>query len=1481
MSRSPTCPFRPLLRAPARRKSGLTLRTALLALWMLPAASANPTGGQVVAGVADIRPDGRTVTVTQGTAQAIINWADFSIAPGETTRFVQPDALSAVLNRVTGGNPTAIHGTLEANGRVFVLNPNGVLVGPDGRVDTSAFLASTHRLDDKDFLQGGALRFAGAGEAGIINLGTIRAAGGDAVLLGRTVENRGTLTAPQGAVRLGAGDEILLAPAGDHRLVINAGPRLAARGVDQAGVIAAAQAELQAAGGNAYSLAVNHGGSITAIGVAHRDGRVLLTAADGTIALSGSVAATDASGNGGEILVGGDLQGGNAAVANAARVLVADTATLAADAAAPSGQGGRVIVWSQLGTQFLGNISARGGPAGGDGGFAEVSGQQALDYRGTADLRAPAGVTGTLLLDPSDITISAAANSPGIGLDSDGSGGSLYISSTAASNLGVASLQNQLALGNVTISTSSGHSGNGDITVLDPVAWTSGNRLTLLADRDIAVNANVTANAGSLVLVGRHATSAATATIEVGTLSVTPRFNGSTATFHGAVRAATLSLGPASGITTFGGVTATHTGNRLGHVEFTYAGGGANWNGDLNLFDGADGLTLDGLTGPHTGNITVRTVGHLTLHPNALFATSGTVALEAAGGDFISQLAGTNPFPNAARFLIYSRDPATIQRDILTGAKRYDATFATHAPGTISTTGGHFFYGIAPTLTFTAANQTKTYGAANPVFGFSFAGGLIDGDTAVAAYTGAPVFTSTGVNVGTHAITGAAGTLSSPLGYRFAFNPGTLTINPATLTIAANDATRSYGAANPAFTATYTGLVNGDTAAVVTGLAFSTSATPASGVGTYAITPVGGTASNYTIVGRTPGTLAITPAQLTIAAKNAERLVLQSNPPFGATFAGLVNGDTPAVVTGLDFTTPATRTSPVGDYPITPTGGQAANYTLTLVPGVLTVRPLSSNPAAKQDVVQEGLGAGQRPDTVLASGTQGGASPKIDLFAVNSTPSDTGNSTPANTSGSNNNNSLTITFVENPAPLTPQTDTYTDARNGYEQWWDVGAIEGQLRTQQQMLEQRGLSGPHDRFIQLLEGDSISTNARMVLRSAGYSDADIALLERHLHSEGAVNQIAADRALNAAERSALDRMLRDARLREQVTQATGPYGLVPAATPVLNDIIASISRDDIKDILMRKALLDYRNSPEGLRAVAEGRPLVLPVGLYPTQADIDLYYNGLGKDSITDGIIMPFLLERVLAVRQRDALTGISLSTGATVSAPPVTPAERALYNQVEAFIQMKLEQAAEAMLVGYLNEFTSEKLRVDQHEAERSQRSHGLHNLIDVNAEGQMRFGEYAADTASLLQSAFGGPDGSTLATDSLAVAAGVSGVVTAAGTAGVTGSKTALQGIMPFFKGISSARVLGGPIAAILGTALGAIFETAAELDWSGDPSEAIVRCLEEVRRNPVSLAEILSTEGGEAIVWSAVASMVGGAGDAGFQAAPRTPYVEIPPDS
>ena len=113
----------------------------------------NPEGGAVVGGQAAISQSGTTLQVLQSSDRAVINWRDFSIQPNETTRFIQPSTSSAVLNRVTTGSPSQLLGTLQANGQVYLMNQNGILVGQGAVINASSFLAATAEANPSSFMR--------------------------------------------------------------------------------------------------------------------------------------------------------------------------------------------------------------------------------------------------------------------------------------------------------------------------------------------------------------------------------------------------------------------------------------------------------------------------------------------------------------------------------------------------------------------------------------------------------------------------------------------------------------------------------------------------------------------------------------------------------------------------------------------------------------------------------------------------------------------------------------------------------------------------------------------------------------------------------------------------------------------------------------------------------------------------------------------------------------------------------------------------------------------------------------------------------------------------------------------------------------------------------------------------------------------------------------------------------------------------------
>src|SRR5688572_15964764 len=408
-----------------------------------PSAFSNPNGPQVKAGTVGFSTSGSTLSVTNSPG-AIIHWQAFSIGAGETTKFIQQNAASAVLNRVVGQDPSAILGTLQSNGKVFLVNPSGIVFGVGSRVDVQGLVASTLNISDADFLAGKLKFEAGAVAGSVVNNGAITTpSGGRVYLIAPNVENHGVITSPQGQVILAAGKTVNIVE-----------PDLPSLRVEiQAGGEALNVGKIITEGGKAgiYAGLINQKGEVRADSVRRDErGRIVFRASgninvaagsltqapdieikseSGTTIVAGTVDASategkggsikilgnyvglidqariDASGpaGGGEVLIGGDYQGRNPEVKNAKAVYIGPDVVIHANALT-QGDGGKVIAWADEVTRFLGRIEAKGGPQGGDGGFVETSAHE-LIVTGTVDASAPLGKPGIWLLDPWDLTI--------------------------------------------------------------------------------------------------------------------------------------------------------------------------------------------------------------------------------------------------------------------------------------------------------------------------------------------------------------------------------------------------------------------------------------------------------------------------------------------------------------------------------------------------------------------------------------------------------------------------------------------------------------------------------------------------------------------------------------------------------------------------------------------------------------------------------------------------------------------------------------------------------------------------------------------------------------------------------------------------------------------------------------------------------------------------------------------------------------------
>ncbi|MFH5773295.1 filamentous hemagglutinin N-terminal domain-containing protein [Paracoccus sp. NGMCC 1.201697] len=408
-----------------------------------------PNGHNVVAGSASVSSSGGRMQINQNSNRAIINWGSFGIGSGASVQVIQPGRRSALLNRVTGDTPTRIDGSLGANGQVFIVNRNGIAIGRNGRIATGGFVGSTLDISNGDFMAG-RLRFSGDNPGAVTNEGRIDIIpGGYAALLGGQVSNSGTIRVPLGRVGLGAGQRATLNLSGNDFLSV-ALPPDAGSHIEQSGRISAdgGSIEMKAASArNAARQTINLSGVVEARSVSGRSGRVVLGGGDGgTVRVTGRVdtrggvraaraatvradrpptrperggdititgdrielvgATLDASGTGGGglIRVGGDYQG-RGALQRASVNLIGAGTRISADGIG-NADGGRVILWSDLLTEFDGGVSVRGGDDGGDGGFVEISGRESLALRSPDILlTAQNGRPGHALFDPLDIMI--------------------------------------------------------------------------------------------------------------------------------------------------------------------------------------------------------------------------------------------------------------------------------------------------------------------------------------------------------------------------------------------------------------------------------------------------------------------------------------------------------------------------------------------------------------------------------------------------------------------------------------------------------------------------------------------------------------------------------------------------------------------------------------------------------------------------------------------------------------------------------------------------------------------------------------------------------------------------------------------------------------------------------------------------------------------------------------------------------------------
>jgi filamentous hemagglutinin family protein len=437
---------------------------AVASCFVSSSALANPTGAQVVNGQVSILQNGNLLQITNS-PNSIINWQSFSIGANEITRFVQQSQSSAVLNRVTGSagaiDPSVILGALQSNGRVFLVNPSGILFGAGAQVDVAGLVATSLNLSNSDFLSG-KLKFTDGANAGsVVNQGNITTgAGGEVYLVGNAVSNNGIITSPNGDVVLAAGNSVELVNPGTPNLRVEV--VAADNQATNLGQIVAESGRI-----GIYAGLVSNSGTVRADSAVAEGGRILLKATKNVTLESTSI--LDASGNGGGTI----------------------------EVLADKKNGGTVNIDGKL------DASA---PVSGNGGFIETSAER-VKVADSAVIRtaASSGKSGMWLVDPVNWTIAtyggdisgAAVSSALYGGDvtytadndifvqdniSWSSGYSLTLTAGNNVNVSNASIIGNSGSGNVNVTAA-----GGDIVLSSATIDTGGN-VSFAAGRDIKLD---------------------------------------------------------------------------------------------------------------------------------------------------------------------------------------------------------------------------------------------------------------------------------------------------------------------------------------------------------------------------------------------------------------------------------------------------------------------------------------------------------------------------------------------------------------------------------------------------------------------------------------------------------------------------------------------------------------------------------------------------------------------------------------------------------------------------------------------------------------------------------------------------------------------------------------------------------------------------------------------------------------------------------
>ncbi len=377
-----------------------------------------PTGGTVVGGQSTITYGQGSLTVDQTTDRSVINWNSFNIGEAASATYNQPGVNSLSVNRVTGADPSKILGTLRSNGKIMIIDPNGVFFSKTAKVDVGGIIATTGELDganQAELMAGNKFQISNIGanpDAKIENAGTITAAqGGLVAFVAPWVSNSGYINAKLGSVTLAAGAKMTVDLAGDNLISIAVGDKLQKALIENSGTIDAQGGRVVMSANAAKGIVdevINMSGVIKANSFSQKGGKIILGGGTtGIVKVSGKIEANGKKG-GGQIEIKGE------------NIFVTESGELHADAVT-CGNGGTINIVAQNGLIYGGLSTAKGGALWGNGGFVDTSGLEWVDIWGGVDASAANGLAGTWLIDPRNLEIIAGGGNNTIGTGTSGS----------------------------------------------------------------------------------------------------------------------------------------------------------------------------------------------------------------------------------------------------------------------------------------------------------------------------------------------------------------------------------------------------------------------------------------------------------------------------------------------------------------------------------------------------------------------------------------------------------------------------------------------------------------------------------------------------------------------------------------------------------------------------------------------------------------------------------------------------------------------------------------------------------------------------------------------------------------------------------------------------------------------------------------------------------------------------------------------------